>query len=164
MLHATRVETISQARGARAKVFAIAPIVGEGYIRAQLPRKLTERLDAGGMLGVDLMEADSVVAGSSLGLETASNPRVLEEIKRVTGGDVVVFLAAVADWRQIDVQVITTSSGDSILHATVRPHGTSFRTADEAASAVVHALAAITADGARMRAAASTDVDEIPEP
>ena len=163
-LQRSRVETISRTRGARVKVFAIATVAGEGPLRAQLPRKLIERLSAGGARAVDLTEADSVVAGSVLGLETASNPRVLEEIRRVTGGEVVVFLAAAPDWQMIDVQVVRTSSGDSILHAAVRPRGMTFVTSDEAASAVALALAPISPDSARLNGAALTDIDEIPEP
>ena len=146
------------------KVIAIAPVAGEGPLGKSLPRRIIERLDGSGIHAVDLQGADSVLAGAALGVETASNPRILAEIFDATAAEAVVFLTATPSWNAIDVQAIRTTSGDPILHATVRPRLEYFSTTDEAASAVVQALAQITVDRARVHAAAVMDLDEIPQP
>ena len=159
-----RVETLSQAPSFRTKVLAIAPARGQGPLRGKLARAVAGRLTAGGVRAVDLETADSVLAGSALGLDVAANPRTLAEIRDSTGADAVVFLTADPGWRSLDVQVLAASTGDAVLRATVRPRGAEFESADEAASAAAEALSALAAERERAKSAATETTDEIPVP
>ncbi len=159
-----RVETLSQAPLFRARALAIAPARGTGPLRARLPRALAARLKAGGVHAVDLENSDSVLAGSALGLETASDTRVLDEIRRATEADAVVFLTAAPNWSAIDVQVVSAATGDSVLRAVVRPRGEAFESVDEAASGAAEALALLALERERAKSAAVESSDEIPLP
>jgi hypothetical protein len=159
-----RVETMSQAPSFRVKTVAIAPARGTGPIRAKLARALTARLQAGGLHAVDLESSDSVLAGSALGLDVASDPRVLAEIRRATEADAVVFLTADPAWATIDVQVISVATGDSVLRAVARPRGPAFETVDEAATASAEAVSALAGDREKVKAASTDPMDEIPVP
>lgn len=159
-----RVETMSQAPSFRVKTVAVAPAKGTGPIRARLARALVARLNGGGLRAVDLESSDSVVAGSALGVDVASDPRVLAEIRRATEADAVVFLTADPLWASIDVQVISVATGDSVLRAVARPGGPAFTTVDEAAAASAEAVSALAGDRERVKAASSDPMDEIPVP
>ncbi len=159
-----RVETLSQAPSFRATALAVAPARGTGPLRARLARALTSRLQAGGLRAVDLESSDSVLAGSALGLDVASDPRVLAEIRRATGADAVVFVTADPGWASLDVQVLSAETGDPVLRAVARPRGSAFEDVDEAAAAAAEAVSALSAEHVRVKAAAAELGDEIPVP
>lgn len=159
-----RVETTSQAPSFRAKVLAIAQTRGGGAKGVQLARALVKRLSAGGIRAVALEDSDSVLAGTALGLDIASNPRVLAEIRRATEADGVVFVTLDPDWRSLDVSVLDAVTGDVVLRATGRPSGDAFESPDEAAASAAEALSELAPERRRAAAAARETTDELPLP
>lgn len=160
-----RVETHAMAPSFRAKVLAIAPARAGGAAKGEeLVRALIKRLDAGGIRAASLEDADSVLAGSALGLDAAADPRVLAEIRRATEADGVVFLSMDPAWRSLDVSVLDAVTGDAVLRATARPGGEAFESPEEAAAAAAEALSGLAAERHRAAAAARETGDEIPLP
>lgn len=159
-----RVETLSQAPSFRAKVLAIAATRGAGAKGVELSRALARRLQAGGIRAAALEESDSVLAGSALGLDAASDPRVLAEIRRATGADGIVFMSLDPNWRTLDVSVLDAETGDVVLRAAARPSGEAFESADDAAAAAAEALSGLAPERRKAAAAARGRTDEIPVP
>jgi len=160
-----RVETHAMAPSFRAKTLAIAPARGGGPAKGEeLVHALSQRLRAGGIRAASLEEADSVLAGSALGLDAAADPRVMAEIRRATEADGVVFLSVDPAWRSLDISVLDAVTGDAVLRATARPNGDAFESPEEAASAAAEALSGLAAEKHRAAAAATEKTDEIPLP
>jgi hypothetical protein len=159
-----RVTTQSQAPSFRVRTLAVAAPRGAKGKDADLSRALVRRLEEGGFHAAALEDSDSVLAGSALGLDIASNPRVLAEVRSATGADAIVFLTLDPGWRVLDVAVLNLANGEPILRATARPRGAVFQTAEEAASAAAEVLSALSPDKARAAAAAGAEMDEIPVP
>ncbi|HXS99937.1 MAG TPA: hypothetical protein VN915_04640 [Elusimicrobiota bacterium] len=164
-LGSDRVETHAMAPSFRAKTLAIAPPRGASAAKGEeLVHALAKRLGAGGIRAPALEEADSVLAGSALGLDAAADPRVMAEIRRATEADGVVFLSLDPSWRSLDVSVLDAVTGDAVLRATARPSGEAFESPDEAAAAAAEALSGLAPERRRAAAAASEKTDEIPLP
>lgn len=163
-LSPARVETLSQAPSFHAKVLAVAAVRGAGPKGDGLAKALARRLTDGGVRAVSLESADSVLAGSVVGLEAAGDPRVLAEIRRATDADGVVFVTVTPDWSALDVSVLDANTGDGVLRATARARGDAFDSADEAASAAAQALAGLAPEKAKAAAAATDSSDELPVP
>ena len=160
-----RVETTSKELAFRAKVLAIGAVRGAGGAKAlALSRELARRLQAGGIRTVSLEESDSVLAGSVLSLDVAADPRVLDEVRRATGADGIVFLTLDPGWKTLDVAVLDAATGEAVLRATARPRGDAFASPEEAASAAAEALSALAPDRQRAAAAAKEQTDDLPVP
>jgi hypothetical protein len=161
-----RVETQSQAPSFRAKVLAIAATRGGGPKSAEFSRALSRRLQAGGFRVADLEESDSVLAGAALGLDMASDPRLLAEIRRATEADGIVFATLDPNWRTLEVSVLDAVTGDIVLRATARPSGQAFDSAEEAAAEAAEALSGLAPANHKAAAAAAAreKTDEIPVP
>ena len=159
-----RVETTSQAPSFKAKVLAIAATRGAGPKGVEIARDLSRRLQAGGIRAPALEESDSVLAGSALSLEIASDPRVLAEIRRATEADGIVFLSLDPNWRTLEVSVVDSVTGDLVLRATARPAGEAFETADDAAAAAAEALSGLAVERHKAAAAARQKTDELDVP
>ncbi len=164
MMGSGRVETMSQAPSFRAKVLTIAQTRGGGAKGVELSRALVKRLRSGGIRASSLEEADSVLAGSALGLDATADPRVLAEIRRATEADGIVFLSLDPAWRTLDISVLDASTGDVVLRAAARPSGKAFESPDEAAAAAAEALSALAPERHRAAAAAREKTDELPLP
>ena len=161
-----RVNTASSAPSFRAKSVAVASVRGGRSKGVDVARALASRLERGGMRSAALEESDSVLAGSALGLEIASDPRVLAEVRRATGADAIVFLTLDPGWRSLDVSALDLATGDPVLRATVRPKGDAFQTPDEVAAAAAEALSGLSPGHKRQLSAGATGdaLDEIPVP
>lgn len=164
-----RVETHSQAPSFRAKTLAVAPVRGAGSRGSDVARALVARLEAGGFKASALEESDSVLAGTALGLDIASNPRVLAEIRDATGADAVVFVTLDPAARSMDVAALDLASGEPVLRATARPGGDAFALPNEAAGAAAEALSALAPERVKAKAAAAArdeggGLDDIPVP
>lgn len=161
-----RVETHSQAPSFRAKGLALAAARGARGKGPELSRALSSRLEAGGLHAAALEESDSVLAGSALGLDVASNPRVLSEIHSATGADAIVFLTLDPAWKTLDVAVLDLATGEPVLRATARPRGDAFASVDEVAASAAEALSGLSPERAKAAAAARAGggLDEIPVP
>lgn len=159
-----RFETLSAAPSFRAKSVAVAAARGARGRGVEIGRALVARLEASGLAASALEESDSVLAGSALGLETARSPRVLDEIRRATGADAVVFVSLDPDWRSLDVSALDARTGDAVLRAAVKPRGPRFSGPPEIADAAARALAALSADRKPRPSKVDDDVDEIPVP
>lgn len=158
-----RVETLSRAPSFRAETLTLAGVRGAKGKNSELFRFIAARLEAAGMRFIDLESADSVLAGTSLSLETAASPRLLSEIRRATGADGVVFLSVDPSGRSLDVTVLDIRTGDSVLRSAARPSGESFSGIPEVAEAAVQSLLSLSPD--RHKAVRAADpVDEIPVP
>ncbi len=83
-------------------------------------RALVKRLQAGGARTSVLEEADSVLAGSALGLGSWPT-RVLAEVRRATKADGIVFLSLDQDCGSLDISVLDAVTGDAVLRAAARP-------------------------------------------
>ena len=159
-----KVETLSRAPSFRAKTLAIAATRGAGPKGLELARALARRLEAGGIKAPALEDSDSVLAGAALGLDMGADPSVLDEVRRATGADGIVFMTLGPNWRSLDVSVLDASTGEIVLRATARPGGRIFESAEDAASAAAEALAPLAADRHKAAAAAREKAGEIPVP
>jgi len=123
---------------------------------------LSARLEGGGTRLAVLEESDSVLAGTSLGLEEASNPRLLAEISRATEAEALLFLSLDSAWSSLDVVVLDLHSGESVLRAAARPQGEAFASPAEVSDAAAEALAGLFRN--KPRAAPGDPSEEIPVP
>jgi hypothetical protein len=150
----------------RAKTVALASTRGARGKGVELSRELTRRLEAMGLAVAALEESDSVLAGSAVGLEAAANPRLLDEIRRATGADAIIFLSLDPNWASLDVSALDARTGEAVLRSAIHPSGESFHSASEAAAAAAKALSPLAADRPRPKASRPDDppIDEIPLP
>ncbi len=159
-----RFDTLSAAPSFRAKSVAVAATRGARGKGVEIARALVAKLEAQGLRASALEESDSILAGSALGLETAMNPRVLDEIRRATGADAVVFLSLDPDWRSLDVSALDARTGDAVLRTAVRPRATAFAGAAEIADGAGRALAALHAERRPRPSNVDEPTEEIPVP
>jgi len=157
---------LSNSPSFRAKTAVVAATRGARGKSAEISRDLVKRLEALGLSASALEESDSVLAGSALGLEAAMNPRMLDEIRRATGADAVVFLALDPGWRTLEVSALDARTGDAVLRSVVRPRGEAFTSASEIADAAARPLAALSAGRRAPKASRPDDppIGEIPLP
>lgn len=162
-LSPVRVEVQSLEPFFKAHVAAIGAVHGvEGNMDERVIRKLIPRLRALGIKAVSLQDSDSVLAGSSLGLDVAGDPRVLAEVRRATSADTVVILTLAPGGRSLDVVALDAAGGDAMLRAAARPKTGTLVSVDDIAAAAAQALSAV-APG-RRAAAAREKAQELPPP
>ncbi|MFI5347219.1 MAG: hypothetical protein ACHQ51_12670 [Elusimicrobiota bacterium] len=161
----SRVSTASSSPSFRAKTVAVASVRGGRNKGVDVARALAARLESDGIHAAALEESDSVLAGSALGMDIASDPRVLAEVRRATGADAIAFLTLAPGWRSLEIVALDLATGEPVLRSTARPKGAAFETADEVAAAAAGALSFMAPRRARAAAAPSGDaLDEIPVP
>jgi hypothetical protein len=162
---AERQETLSASPSFRARTVAVAATRGARGKGVEISRALVRRLEALGLAASALEESDSVLAGSALSLEAARSPRLLDEIRRATGADAVVFLSLDPSWRALEVSALDARTGDAVLRSAAHPRADEFAGADEIADAAARALAPLSAEPRKARATRPDDpTDEIPLP
>ncbi|MBI5247383.1 MAG: hypothetical protein HY923_09385 [Elusimicrobia bacterium] len=161
-----RDDVLSNSPSFRAKSVALAATRGARGKAFEISRELSKRLEAQGLPASALEESDSVLAGSAVELEAASNPRLLAEIRRATGADAVVFLSLDPFWRTLDVSALDTRTGDAVLRSAARPRGDAFESPAEIAAAAARALAPLAAVRRAPKASRPDEppLDEIPLP
>lgn len=152
--------------GFRARSLALATVRGARGQGVAVSRATAARLEAQGLNATALEETDSVLAGSAVSLENAMNKSVLDEIRRATGADAVVFLSFDPNWRSLDVSAIDARTGDAVLRTAAHPRAEEFSGPEEAAAAAVKALMPLASERRKPRAsqAPGEPVDEIPAP
>lgn len=162
---AERQESLSRSPSFRARTVAVAATRGARGKGVEISRALVRRLESLGLTASALEESDSVLAGSAIGLEAARNPRLLDEIRRATGADAVVFLSLDPAWRGLEVSALDARTGDAVLRSVSHPRGDAFEGADEIADAASRALAPLASERRAVKATRPDDpVDEIPLP
>jgi len=160
-----RNEALSNAPSFRARAIAIAATRGARGKGVAISRALVKRLEELGLTASALEESDSVLAGSAIGLESAMNPRLLDEVRSATGADAIVFLSLDPSWRSLDVSAIDVRTGDAVLRSAARPKGDAFASPQEIADAAARSLASLAAERRRPKASgAENPIDEIPLP
>lgn len=149
----------------RARTLTVAATRGARGKDAEIVRELVKRLEALGLTASALEASDSVLAGSALGLEAVMNPRLLDEIRRATGADAIVFLSLDANWRSIEIVALDARTGDAVLRSAAHPRGSAFESSSEIANAVARALASLAAERHSPKATRpDASMDEIPLP
>jgi hypothetical protein len=144
---------------------AVAATRGARGKGVEISRDLVRRLESLGLTASALEESDSVLAGSAIGLEAARNPRLLDEIRRATGADAVVFLSLDPSWRGLEVSALDARTGDAVLRSVAHPRGDAFEGAAEVADAAARALSPLASERRAAKATRPDDpVDEIPLP
>lgn len=162
---ADRRSELSRAPSFRARTVAVAATRGARGKGVEISRELVARLEGLGLNASALEESDSVLAGSAIGLEAARNPRLLDEIRRATGADAVVFLSLDPTWRSLEVSALDARTGDAVLRAAEHPRGDAFASASEVAEAASRALSPLASERRAPRATGSeTPIDELPLP
>lgn len=163
---AERGDVLSSAPSFRAKNLAIAAIRGSRGKGVSISRELVRRLEEAGLKASSLEESDSVLAGSALGLEVGINPALLDEIRRATGADAIVFLTLDPNWRSLEVSALNASTGDAVLRSSVNPRGDAFTGAPEIAAAAARALAFLAAERRKPKASTPDEpgMDDLPLP
>ena len=160
-----RNEALSNSPSFRARTVAVAATRGSRGKGVEISRALVSRLEALGLTASSLEESDSVLAGAALGLEAARSPRLLDEIRRATGADAIVFLSLDPSWRALEIQALDARTGDAVLRSVASPRADSFANAAEIADAAVRALASLAAERRAPKAHRPDDpMDEIPLP
>jgi hypothetical protein len=150
----------------RAKSIAVAATRGARGQGVAISRELVRRLEAKGLPASALEESDSVLAGSAVDLESARNPRLLDEIRRATDADAIVFLSLDPFWRTLDISALDARTGDAVLRSAARPKAEAFESPAEIAAAAASALATLTAERRAPKPSRPDDppIDEIPLP
>lgn len=160
-----RHDALSRAPSFRARAVAVAATRGARGKGVEISRALVSRLEAAGLTAAALEESDSVLAGSAIGLEAARNPRLLDEIRRATGADAVVFLSLDPGWRALEISALDVRTGDAVLRSAAHPRADAFADAAEVADAAARALSPLSAERRAPRATRPDDpVDELPFP
>lgn len=162
---AERSDTLSSSPSFRARTVAVAATRGSRGKGVEISRALVKRLEALGLTASALEESDSVLAGSALGLEAAMNPRLLDEIRRATGADAIVFLALDPSWRALEIQALDARTGDAVLRSVAHPRADAFSDPAEISDAAARALSPLAAERRAPTAHRPDDpADEIPLP
>ncbi len=145
---------------------AVAATRGSRGKGVEISRLLVKRLESEGLSASALEDSDSVLAGSALGLEAAMNPRLLDEIRRATGADAVVFLSLDPTWRTLDISALDARTGDAVLRSVAHPRGDAFASSAEIATAAARALSSLAAERRTPKATHPDDptTDDIPLP
>jgi hypothetical protein len=155
---AARNDVLSNSPSFRAKTMAVAATRGSRGKGGEISSELVKRLGASGIAASALEESDSVLAGAAVGLDSM-NPRMLDEIRRATGADAVVFLSLEPDWSKLEIAAVDARTGDAVHRSTAKPRGAAFADAAEIAAAAARALAPLAAEH---RAPRATRPDEPP--
>jgi hypothetical protein len=162
---AERNDSLSGSPSFRARTVAVAATRGSRGKGVEISRALVSRLASLGLTASALEESDSVLAGAALGLEAAMSPRLLDEIRRATGADAIVFLSLDPSWRALEISALDARTGDAVLRSAAHPRGEAFVDAAEIADAAARALAPLSAVRRAPKASRSDDpADEIPLP
>jgi len=145
---------------------AVAATRGARGKGVEISRALVKRLEALGLTASALEDSDSVLAGAALGLEAAMNKHLLDEIRRATGADAIVFLTLDPEWRALEISALDARTGEAVLRSAARPRGDAFASAQEIADAAARALASLAAERRRPKASRPNEppLDEIPLP
>lgn len=159
-------DVLSRAPSFRARTVAVAATRGSRGKGVEISRELVRRLETLGLTASALEDSDSVLAGSALSLEAAANPRLLDEIRRATGADAVVFLALDPNWSSLDVSALDARTGDAVLRSAAHPKNTAFADPAEVAAAAARALSPLAAERRAPKASRPDEppIDEIPLP
>jgi hypothetical protein len=152
-----KVELQSRARGFRAQSAAVAALTGAPEKDPAVSRALARAARSAGLRAVSLEEADGVLAGTEISLDSLSDPRTLAQLRKATGADIAVFLGVDPAGVSAQLTVIDTLSGDAVLRAIIRPRGKTM-TPEEAAQAASGPLSTLSGRGVAAR------FDEIPVP
>jgi len=160
-----RNDVLSNSPSFRAKTIAVAATVGARGKSSDLARELVKRLEASGIKASALEESDSVLAGSSVGLD-AMNPRLLDEIRSVTGADAVVFLSLNAGWTALEISAIDARTGDAVHRSVEKPRGGAYADLPAIAAAAARALAPLSVERRLPKATRAHDdaIGELPLP
>ena len=150
----------------RARTLAVAAVRGSRGQGVAISRELVRRLEGEGAAASSLEESDSVLAGSAVGLEAASNPRLLDEIRRATGADAIVFLTLDPSWKTLEVSALDARTGEAVLRSALRPKGDAFANPGEIGEAAARTLSGLLSEKRAPRATRPDEppVDEIPLP
>lgn len=147
-----REGALSRAPSFRARTAAVAATRGAKGKGVEISRALVRRLEDLGLAASALEESDSVLAGAAVGLEAAMNPRLLDEIRRATGADAVVFLSLDPAWKTLEISALDARTGDAVLRSAAHARGDSFSGASEIAEAAARALAPLASERRAPRA------------
>ena len=162
---AERDDALSRSPSFRARTVAVAATRGSRGKGVEISRALVSRLEGLGLTASALEESDSVLAGSALSLEAARSPRLLDEIRRATGADAIVFLSLDPNWRSLEIAALDARTGDAVLRSVAHPRGEAFSAPAEIADAAARALATLAAERRTPKASRPDDpTDEIPLP
>jgi hypothetical protein len=163
---AEHADTLSGSPSFRARTLAVAATRGSRGKGVEISRELVKRLDSAGLTASALEESDSVLAGSALGLEAAANPRLLDEIRRATGADAIVFLSLDPSWRALEISAVDARTGDAVLRSVAHPRGDAFASSAEIADAAARALSPLAAEHRAPKATHADDptTDDLPLP
>ncbi|MDD5305451.1 MAG: hypothetical protein PHS14_20315 [Elusimicrobia bacterium] len=160
-----RNDVLSNSPSFRARTVAVAATRGARGKGVEISRALVSRLESAGLTASALEESDSVLAGSALSLEAARSPRLLDEIRRATGADAIVFLSLDPSWRSLEISALDARTGDAVLRSAAHPRGDAFASASEIADAAARALSPLAAERRAPKATRPDDPsDEIPLP
>lgn len=163
---AERNDVLSHSPSFRARTVAVAATRGARGKGVEISRALVSRLESSGLTASALEESDSVLAGSALGLEAARSPRLLDEIRRATGADAIVFLSLDANWRALEISALDARTGDAVLRSVAHPRADAFAGASEIADAAARALSPLAAERRAPKASRADGpaIGEIPLP
>ena len=163
---AERNDALSNSPSFRARSVAIAATRGSRGKGVEISRQLVKRLESEGLSAAALEDSDSVLAGSAVGLEAAMNPRLLDEIRRATGADAVVFLSLDPTWHTLDITALDARTGDAVLRSVARPRGDAFASSAEISAAAARVLLSLAAERRTPKASRPDDppTDDLPLP
>lgn len=148
---------LSRAESFRAQTAGVAALSGVQGRDFEVSRALVRAAQSAGLKAFSLWETD-VLPGAVISADVLSDPRVLADLRRTSGADVVVLLTLEPDWSAATLTAVDTRTGDTALRAALKPSGRAFAGAEAAAQAAVPALSLISA------APPSTRIEDLPVP
>ena len=94
------------------------------------------------------------------------NPRLLDEIRRATGADAIVFLSLDPSWRALEISALDARTGDAVLRSAAHPKSAAFEGAGEIADAAARALSSLAGERRAVRTSRPDEppLDELPLP
>jgi hypothetical protein len=149
---------LSRSKAFRAQTVAVAALTGDEAKDPQVSRALVKAAEGVGLRAYSLEEADQVLAGAAISLDTVSDPRTLAQIRRSTGADAVVLLSFEAGLSGASLSVLDAQTGDSVMRASIAPRAEKLDGYEETAQSAGSALSALTGRSAAAR------LDDIPVP
>lgn len=125
------------------RTVAITETSGAGKQGTAISAAFSRHLEQAGIRSFLLEETDEVLAGSAMSLPKDPNPRLLQEIRRVTSAEAVAILALDGARRWVDVTVLDARDGAVLLSAKEHPAGEKFKSINEVAGAAAKALSLV---------------------
>jgi hypothetical protein len=149
-------QVVDPMRFRRLAVVPFADTHGDGLLMAAKVSTGLGRLDYN---CADLHQIEAVFSSLKLDYAGGLSLETLAEIRHATLADALLFGSVDSRWREANVLLVETETGDVVLSAKVKPRGSVFSSNDEIAEAVV----GVFAGGPRRSKPKAAEIPALPD-